>query len=87
MARVASLPYPDPTQFDLLSPYYDAKSKPAEPRWTLVDVQVIKKTRNLTLPEMRATQALSELLVLKKGNRLSITPVTKEDWQVIAQLL
>ena len=87
MARVASLPYPDPTQFDPQSPYFDAKSKPAEPRWMLVDVQVVKKTRNLTLPEMRATQALSELLVLKKGNRLSITPVTKEDWQVIAQLL
>ena len=87
MARVASLPYPDPTQFDLLSPYYDAKSKPAEPRWTLVDVQVVKKTRNLTLPELRATPALVDLLVLKKGNRLSITPVTKEDWQVIAQLL
>ncbi len=45
IARVASSPYPDPTQFDLLSPYYDAKSKPAEPRWILVDVQVIKKTR------------------------------------------
>ena len=87
IARVASSPYPDPTQFDLLSPYYDAKSKPAEPRWILVDVQVIKKTRNLTLPELRATPALAELLVLKKGNRLSITPVTKEHWQVISQLL
>ena len=87
MARVASTPYPDPTQFDPKSKYYDATSKLAEPRWTLVDVQVIKKTRNLTLPELRAAQALSELLVLKKGNRLSITPVTKEDWQVIAQLL
>ena len=87
MARVASLPYPDPTQFDPQSPYFDAKSKPAEPRWMLVDVQVVKKTRNLTLPELRATPALVDLLVLKKGNRLSITPVTKEDWQVIAQLL
>ena len=87
MARVASTPYPDAAQFDPKSPYYDVTSKPAEPRWTLVDVQVIKKTRNLTLPEMRATQALSELLVLKKGNRLSITPVTKEEWQVIAKLL
>ena len=87
MARVASTPYPDPTQFDPKSPYYDATSKPAEPRWILVDVQVIKKTRNLTLLELRVTQALSELLVLKKGNRLSITPVTKEHWQVISQLL
>ena len=87
MARVASTPYPDATQFDPKSPYYDATSKRAEPRWTLVDVQAIKKTRNLTLLELRATQALSELLVLKKGNRLSITPVTKEHWQVISQLL
>jgi len=87
MAQVATTPYPDATQFDPESPYYDAKSKPAEPRWTLVDVQVIKKTRNLTLPELRATPALAELLMLKKGNRLSITPVTKEHWQVISQLL
>ena len=87
MARVASTPYPDATQFDPKSPYYDATSKPAEPRWILVDVQVVKKNRILTLPELRATQALSELLVLKKGNRLSITPVTKEHWQVISRLL
>ena len=87
MARVASTPYPDATQFDPKSPYYDATSKPAEPRWILVDVQVVKKNRILTLPELRATQALSELLVLKKGNRLSITPVTKEHWQVISHLL
>ena len=87
MARVASTPYPDATQFDPKSPYYDATSKPAEPRWILVDVQVVKKNRILTLPELRATQALADLLVLKKGNRLSITPVTKEHWQVISQLL
>ena len=87
IARVASTPYPDATQFDPKSPYYDATSKPAEPRWTLVDVQVIKKIRNLTLPELRATPELADLLVLKKGNRLSITPVTQEHWQVITQLL
>ena len=53
----------------------------------LVDVQVIKKTRNLTLPELRATPELAELLVLKKGNRLSITPVDAQHWQVIIKLL
>ena len=47
----------------------------------LVDVQVVQKTRNLTLPELRATPELVELLVLKKGNRLSITPVTVPHWQ------
>ncbi len=87
MARVASTPYPDPTQFDPDSHYYDAKSKPDEPRWMLVDVQVVKKTRNLTLPELRSVPQLAELLVLKKGNRLSITPVVAKHWRVITQML
>ena len=87
IARVASSPYPDATQFDPESPYYDAKSKPVEPRWMLVDVQVVKKTRNLALPELRNTPALVDLLVLKKGNRLSITPVDAQHWRVILQLL
>ena len=87
LARVASTPYPDPTQFDPQSPYFDAKSKPDEPRWILVDVQVVKKTRNLTLPELRATPALADLLVLKKGNRLSITPVDTQHWQMITRML
>ena len=87
VARVASTPYPDPTQFDPHSHYYDAKSKPDEPRWMLVDVQVVKKTRNLTLPELRAHSALGDLTILKKGNRLSITPVEAKHWQVITQLL
>ena len=87
VARVASSPYPDPTQFDVQSPYFDGKSKPAEPRWMLVDVQVVKKTRTLGLPELRATPQLDELLVLKKGNRLSITPVEAVHWQIICSLL
>ncbi len=87
IARVASTPYPDPTQFDPQSHYYDPKSKPEEPRWLLVDVQVIKKTRNLTLPELRAHAALGDLTILKKGNRLSITPVEGKHWQVITQSL
>ena len=87
IARVASGPYPDPTQFDPTSHYHDPKSKREEPRWMLVDVQVIKKTRNLTLPELRATPELAELLVLKKGNRLSITPVDAQHWQVIVKIL
>ena len=87
MARVASTPYPDPTQFDQKSPYFDAKSKPEEPRWLLVDVQVLRKTRNLTLPELRANDALQNLVVLRKGNRLSITPVEPPHWRVILELL
>lgn len=87
IACVASTPYPDPTQFDRKSKYYDAASKPEEPRWQLVDVQALKKTRLLSLPEMRDTPALADMLVLKKGNRLSITPVSSAHWKVIGSLL
>src|SRR6478752_1675060 len=74
IAEVASTPYPDPSQFAQESPYFDAASKPESPRWTLVDVRALRKTRLLGLPEMRETPALADMLVLKKGNRLSITP-------------
>jgi predicted RNA-binding protein with PUA-like domain len=87
IARVVSAPYPDPTQFDAKSHYFDPKSKPVDPRWLLVDVQVTQKTRNLTLPELRSNEALAELVVLKKGNRLSITPVDAHHWKVIVDLL
>lgn len=87
IARVASTPYPDPTQFDAGSPYFDPKAKPDEPRWLLVDVQVIQKTRNLGLSELRANSALAELMILQKGSRLSITPVDALHWQVISNLL
>jgi predicted RNA-binding protein with PUA-like domain len=87
IAQVASEAYPDPTQFDPQSPYFDAASKPEAPRWQLVDVQVLRKTRNFTLPELRADPALADLIVLKKGNRLSITPVSAEHWQNILRRL
>ena len=87
VARVASTPYPDPTQFDPKSPYHDPASKRDAPRWMLVDVQVLRKTRNLALPELRADPQLEDLLVLKKGNRLSITPVEPRHWRRIVKLL
>ena len=87
IARVASMPYPDPTQFDARTPYFDPKSNLAQPRWQLIDVQVIQKTRNLTLAELRNTPALADLLLLKKGSRLSITPVAADHRQVILSLL
>ena len=87
ISRVASTPYPDPTQFDAKSPYFDAKSKPDAPRWLLVDVQVVRKTRNLTLQELRADAALEDLVALRKGNRLSITPVEPQHWRRILKLL
>ncbi|HET6827143.1 MAG TPA: EVE domain-containing protein [Ramlibacter sp.] len=87
VARVASTPYPDPTQFDKKSVYYDAASKQEAPRWSLVDVQVLQKTRNLTLPELRAEPELADLIVLRKGNRLSITPVEAKHWRLILKKL
>jgi predicted RNA-binding protein with PUA-like domain len=87
IAEVASTPYPDPTQFDKKSPYFDPASKAEAPRWTLVDVRALRKTRLLGLPEMRETPALTDMLVLKKGNRLSITPVSAQHWRVIEKLL
>ena len=87
LAQVASTPYPDPTQFDPASPYHDPKAMPESPRWLLVDVQVLQKTRNLTLPELRADPQLADMLLLKRGNRLSITPVAPAHWHHIRSLL
>ena len=87
IARVASAAIPDPTQFEPSSPYFDAVSKPEAPRWLLVEVQVLYKTRNLTLPLLRADADLQDLLVLKKGNRLSITPVLAAHWHTILRRL
>ena len=87
VARVASAAKTDPTQFDPASPYFDPASQPDAPRWLLVDVQVLHKTRNLTLPLLRSDADLQDLLVLKKGNRLSITPVEAADWHTILKRL
>jgi predicted RNA-binding protein with PUA-like domain len=87
LAQVASTPYTDPTQFDPKSHYFDAASKPEAPRWALVDVQVLRKTRNLTLPELRAHAELEDLVLLRKGNRLSITPVEARHWPVILKMI
>jgi len=74
---------PDPTQFDPASPYFDPKSKPEAPRWLLRDVQALKKTRPIGLPELRATPELTEMVVLQRGSRLSITPVSEAQWRWI----
>ncbi|MDP9931676.1 EVE domain-containing protein [Variovorax paradoxus] len=87
IARVASAIKPDPTQFDPKSPYYDPASKKDDPRWLLVDVQAVRKTRLLALPELRAKPELADLVVLRKGNRLSITPVEPAHWRIIEKML
>jgi predicted RNA-binding protein with PUA-like domain len=86
IARVASRPYPDPTAFEKRSKYYDPKSDPKNPRWILVDVAFEADfKRQVPLDEMKSMPALSEMRVLQRGNRLSITPVTKAEFQAIRQ--
>ena len=83
LAEVASAPYPDASQFDPKSDYYDPKSRREEPRWFNVDVRALKKTRLVPLAELRSQKALKKMVTLRPGNRLSITPVTKAEWQYI----
>ncbi len=87
IAKVASDIRPDPTQFDAQSPYFDARSPREAPRWLLRDVQALRKTRLLPLSELRADPALADLVMLQRGSRLSITPVTEAHWQHIVTLL
>ena len=76
IARVVGEPYPDPTQFDEKSEYYDPKSKPENPRWWLHDFEFVSKFKEmLTLEALKADSVLSEMMVCQKGTRLSITPV------------
>jgi predicted RNA-binding protein with PUA-like domain len=86
LAKVASKPYPDDTQFDPKGKYFDPKATREEPRWMLVDVKVTKKTRLVSLAEMRAHPDLASMIVLQKGNRLSITPVTAAEYETVAKL-
>lgn len=85
IAEVASGVRVDPTQFDPASPYYDARSPLDAPRWLLLDVRALQKTPLLRLAELRADPALQSLQILKKGNRLSITPVEPAHWHAILQ--
>src|SRR5690349_20586990 len=87
IAEVASAAYPDATQFDPKSDYHDARSKRDEPRWVHVDVKFVKKTRLVSLDEMRAAPALKDMVTLRRGNRLSITPVTAAEWKAVMKLI
>ncbi|MEO8079888.1 MAG: EVE domain-containing protein [Caldimonas sp.] len=87
IAEVVSAAYPDASQFDPQSPYVDVKSNRDKPRWSLVDVKLVKKTRLLPLSEMREQPALATMRVLARGNRLSITPVSADEWHELTTLL
>jgi len=87
LAEVASEPYPDKSQFDRKSPYYDPKSPRDNPRWVNVDVRALRKTRLIPLAELRSHKALANMRLLRPGNRLSITPVTESEWKYIGKLV
>ncbi len=87
LAEVASEAYPDETQFDRASPYYDPKATRAAPRWFNVDVRALRKTRLVGIDELRRHARLAGMKVLKRGSRLSITPVTPAEWRFITSKL
>jgi predicted RNA-binding protein with PUA-like domain len=87
IAEVSKLAYPDRLQFIAGHKYFDPKATPENPRWFNVDVKLVRKTRLLSLHEMRDNPALANLRILQRGNRLSITPVDPKDWETILELL
>src|SRR5919202_6331061 len=87
LAEVASTAYPDHTQFDPRSDYYDPAAKRDSPRWVNVDVRALKKTRLVPLAELRKHKALAKMVLLRPGNRLSITPVSAAEWKYITSRL
>jgi predicted RNA-binding protein with PUA-like domain len=87
IAKVSRLAYPDETQFDRKSPYFDAKASRDHPRWFNVEVTLIRKTPLLGLAQLRSHPQLASLQVLQRGNRLSITPVDSRDGEFIEKLL
>ena len=87
VAEVASAAYPDPTQFKPESDYFDPKSTPEEPRWVLVDVAFKRKlSRTISLNELKLHPQLEDFALLRRGNRLSILPVTASQWTYILGL-
>jgi len=87
LAEVASAPHPDPTQFDPASPYHDPTARRDEPRWILVDVRALRRTPLLTPTLLRSHAELADMQVLRRGNRLSITPVTPDEWRFVTERL
>tara|TARA_B100001057_G_scaffold329128_1_gene329491 strand:+ start:157 stop:627 length:471 start_codon:yes stop_codon:yes gene_type:complete len=84
IAQVASKPYPDPTAFDKKSKYFDPKSDPENPRWILVDVSFKADiVRQVSLEEMKSMPELVNMRALQRGNRLSIMPTTRSEFQAI----
>ena len=87
IAEVSKRAYPDETQFDKKSKYFDRKATRDNPRWVHVDVKFVKKTRLVPLTELRTYRQLAKMPLLQRGNRLSITPVDPAEWKFIESIL
>lgn len=88
IAEVVKTAYPDPTQFDKKDKHYDPESKPSEPKWDMVDIRYVRKfSRALTLDELRKDSKLKGMVLLRKGSRLSVQPVTQLEWKHITSLV
>lgn len=86
VVAVSAKAFTDITQFDPASPYFDPRSKLDNPRWCNVEVRFVRKTRLVSLAELRNHPQLINMRILQKGNRLSITPVEPSEWQIIEAL-
>ena len=87
IVEISRAAYPDETQFDRKSPYYDPGATKANPRWFNVDIKYVRKTRVVSLDELRSHKVLGDMQLLQRGNRLSITPVTEAEWGCVMRLI
>jgi predicted RNA-binding protein with PUA-like domain len=87
IAKVVREGYPDHTQFDAKDPYYDDGADPAEPRWFMVDIECVSPLREaLSLARLKQESSLAGMVLLQKGSRLSVQPVTAEEWRIVCKL-
>ena len=86
IVEISKLAHPDTTQFDPKGEYYDSKSTRDAPRWFNVDVKLVRKTRFVTVSMLRDTPGLADMVTLRRGNRLSMTPVTAAEWKIVDKL-
>ena len=87
ICKIAKAAAPDATQFDKKDSHYDPKSKPENPLWVCVEVKFVKKLKLIPLAALREAPTLSEMRILQRGNRLSITPVSVTEWEFITTQL
>ena len=87
IARIAAGPMPDPTQFDPAGDHFDPRSDPGDPRWSLVEVRFVRKLkRMITLDEIKRLRNLGDFALIRRGNRLSVLPVSDAQWNAIVAL-